>query len=83
MPGFVLIPEVGKQSVVTHEGVVRAGDVVSGFYEYDIGRHVGVFGELIEAQFDVGFEGRFGKSVDVVAVGYSVHLRGTSCGLFI
>ena len=55
--GFVLIPEVGQQTRRAHEGVVRAGDVVVCFNEYEIGRYVGVFGELVEAGLDVGFEG--------------------------
>jgi hypothetical protein len=57
----------------TDECEIWTGDVVIGFDENNIGRHVCVFRELVEASGDVGFEWRVGELDDVVLVGDELH----------
>ena len=60
---LVFFPEIAQQTKVADEGVVRTGDVVALFYEHNVGRHVGVLGELVEAVLDVSLEVGSWKSV--------------------
>ena len=48
-----------------YECEVRAGYVVTFLDEYQIGRYIGVIGEVVEACGYVGFEGVSGEGVQV------------------
>lgn len=69
----MFVVQIRQQPVAAHEGVIRTGDVVAWLHEYEIGRHVGVFGELIEAGRDAGLDGTGFELVDVVLVSDELH----------
>jgi hypothetical protein len=56
VPRLVFFEQIRQQSIGPDEGVVRTGYVVTVLDEDYAGRHICVFGELIETCRDVGFE---------------------------
>jgi hypothetical protein len=68
--------------MAAYEGIVRSGDVVVIFNEHQVGRHVGVFGELVEALLNVGLDWGFWECVQVRLMGDELH-GDLRMGLFI